>query len=119
MKSRNLRILYALLGLAFLVGTLVIANQIARLAETGGIAAADQRLADMAPWFLLLRLGLYVGIVTAWPGIVGVLKGNTPWNDGQRAFVGYLRRRIPLWLFVYEIALPQGGAAWLLRQIFG
>lgn len=119
MKSRNLRIVYAFLGLVFLVGTLAAASQIARLAETGGIAAADERLADMAPGFLLLRFCLYAAAVAGWSWWVGAAPGKRDWSASQRASVERLRWRLPVWFLVYEIAFPQRGLAGLFRLLFG
>jgi hypothetical protein len=87
----------------------LLGMQIAQQAATGGVAAADQRLASLAPWLFGFRLALVAAIVGGWPWLVFQAARRFQWSPRSANAAAGLRWRVLIWFAVFELVIVQGG----------
>ena len=101
------RALFAWSVLAFLAGGMALGVVIARWAADGGIGTVGMRLSSLAPWFLLVRLGVVASVVGGWPRWTAIAARHWHWPRGRERAVAAWRTRVFAWFAVFELVLVQ------------
>ncbi|MDX5299612.1 MAG: hypothetical protein LPK85_11760 [Gammaproteobacteria bacterium] len=89
------------------------------VANAQGVAAAHSLAEALQNYAVIVRIALYVSLVGFWPAIVDrMLQGSESGDvEDQRQALLQMRKRIVLWILVFELLLVQRLPILLLQEL--